>query len=232
VTTARRQAPRKPEGNRDTELPLGARRGAPDIPRARNVELADSDTVPFAGDTGAVVDATEEFLTGQLRPSPDDRVLATVLFTDLVSSTPQVERMGDRRWRDLIAAHDTLIRTELERFRGRVVRFDGDGVLATFDGPGRAIRCACAIREALGALGLDVRAGLHTGEIELRDDDIVGIAVHIGKRVSSHAGAGKVFVSRTVADVIAGSDIELSDEGDHELKGVSGTWRLYSVASA
>ncbi len=155
-----------------------------------------------------------------------------MLFTDLVSSTPQVERMGDRRWRDLIAAHDTLIRTELDRFRGRVVRFDGDGVLATFDGPGRAIRCACAIREALGALGLDVRAGLHTGEIELRDDDIAGIAVHIGKRVSSHAGPGKVFVSRTVADVIAGSDIELSDEGDHELKGVSGTWRLYSVASA
>jgi class 3 adenylate cyclase len=139
--------------------------------------------------------------------------------------------MGDRRWRDLIATHDAIVRSELDRFRGREVRFDGDGVLATFDGPGRAIRCACAIRDALGALGLQVRAGLHTGEIELRGDDIAGIAVHIGQRVSSHAGAGDVYVSRTVADLVAGSDIELRDQGEHELKGVPGTWRLYSVTN-
>jgi class 3 adenylate cyclase len=225
VTTGQRLAPVYPAGARDTELPEP-------IPGARYVELAGSDTLPLAGDTTPVVDAIEEFLTGQLGPLPTDRVLATMLFTDLVNSTPQVERMGDRRWRDLLAAHDTLIRTELDRFGGRAVRFDGDGVLATFDGPGRAIRCACAIRDALRPLGLEVRAGLHTGEIELRDDDIAGIAVHIGKRVSSHAGPGEVFISRTVADLIAGSDIALHDEGEHELKGVSGTWRLYTVASA
>jgi class 3 adenylate cyclase len=156
-------------------------------------------------------------------------VLATVLFTDLVSSTPQLAEMGDRRWRDLIATHDALVRTELDRFDGREIRFDGDGVLATFDGPERAIRCACAIRDALGALGLDVRAGLHTGEIELRDDGIEGIAVVIGKRVSSNAGPGQVLVSRTVADLVGGSGIEFRDEGEHELKGVTGSWRLYSV---
>jgi class 3 adenylate cyclase len=158
-----------------------------------------------------------------------DRVLATVLFTDLVSSTAQLTDMGDRGWRHLITAHDALVRAELDRFRGEEVRFDGDGVVATFDRPGRAIRCACAIRDALGALGLDVRAGIHTGEIEQRGDEIEGIAVVIGKRVSSAAGPGQVLVSRTVADLIAGSGVELHDEGEHELKGVSGTWRLYSV---
>jgi class 3 adenylate cyclase len=158
-----------------------------------------------------------------------DRVLATVLFTDLVSSTPQLAEMGDRGWRNLITAHNALVRAELDRFHGEEVRFDGDGVVATFDRPGRAIRCACAIRDALGALGLEVRAGLHTGEIEQRGDEIEGIAVVIGKRVSSTAGPGQVLVSHTVADLIAGSRIELHDEGEHELKGVSGTWRLYSV---
>jgi class 3 adenylate cyclase len=158
-----------------------------------------------------------------------DRVLATVLFTDLVSSTPQLAAMGDRGWRHLITAHHALVRAELDRFRGEEVRFDGDGVVATFDRPGRAIRCACAIRDGLGALGLEVRAGLHTGEIEQRGDEIEGIAVVIGRRVSSAAGPGQVLVSRTVADLIAGSRIELRDEGEHELKGVSGSWRLYSV---
>jgi class 3 adenylate cyclase len=157
-------------------------------------------------------------------------VLATVLFTDLVASTLQAAEMGDRRWRNLLATHDALVRTQLDRFRGREIKSTGDGVLATFDGPGRAIRCACAIRDSLGALGLEVRAGLHTGEIELRGDDIAGIAVHIGQRVSAQAGPGEVFVSRTVADLVAGSDIELRDQGEHELKGVPGTWRLYSVA--
>jgi class 3 adenylate cyclase len=204
------------------------------LPRAgdhRRCGERDTDSLFFVGDAGAVLDAIEQFLVGHLAPPQTDRVLATVLFTDLVSSTPQVAQMGDRRWRNLIATHDA-VRAELDRFRGREVRFDGDGVLATFDGPGRAIRCACAIRDALGTLGLEVRAGLHTGEIELRGDDIAGIAVHVGKRVSTHAGAGEVLVSRTVADLVAGSDIELHDTGEHELKGVSGTWRLFSVASA
>jgi class 3 adenylate cyclase len=201
------------------------------IPGAELVEWDGQDRLTFAGDTGLVLDAIEEFLTGELTAPEPDRVLATVLFTDLVSSTPRVAEMGDRRWRNVLAAHDALVRSELDRFRGREVKFDGDGVLATFDGPGRAIRCACAIRDALGALGLEVRAGLHTGEIELRGDDIAGIAVHIGQRVSAHAGPGDVYVSRTVADLVAGSDIELRDQGEHELKGVSGTWRLYSVAA-
>jgi class 3 adenylate cyclase len=201
------------------------------IPGAEFVEWEGQDRLTFAHDAGPVLDAIEEFLTGEHSAPESDRVLATVLFTDLVGSTPQVAQMGDRRWRNLIATHDALVRSELDRFRGREVRFDGDGVLATFDGPGRAIRCACAIRDALGALGLEVRAGLHTGEIEQRGDDIAGIAVHIGQRVSAHAGPGEVLVSRTVADLVAGSDIELRDRGEHELKGVSGTWRLYGVAS-
>jgi class 3 adenylate cyclase len=137
--------------------------------------------------------------------------------------------MGDRRWRQLLAAHDALVRSELDRFRGQEVKHTGDGVVATFDGPARAIRCACAIRDALGALGLEIRAGLHTGEIEIRGDDVAGIAVHISQRVSTRASPGEVLVSRTVADLIAGSDIELRDQGEHELKGVSGRWRLYSV---
>jgi class 3 adenylate cyclase len=200
------------------------------IPGAQLVELEGRDLLPFAGDTAPVLDAIEEFLTGGLSAPDPDRVLATVLFTDLVSSTPQLAEMGDRRWRNLIATHDALVRTELDRYRGREVRFDGDGVLATFDGPGRAIRCACAIRDALGALGLEVRAGLHTGEIEQRGDQIEGIAVVMGKRISSMAGPGEVLVSRTVADLVAGSGIEFRDEGEHELKGVPGTSHLYRVA--
>jgi class 3 adenylate cyclase len=140
-----------------------------------------------------------------------------------------VAEMGDRRWRDLLATHDMLVRAELERFRGKEVNHTGDGIVAIFDGPARAVRCACAIRTALGAVGLDVRSGLHTGEIEVRGTDIAGIAVHIGQRVSTHAGAGEVLVSRTVADLVAGSNIELVDKGEHELKGVDGAWRLFSV---
>jgi class 3 adenylate cyclase len=192
-----------------------------------------SDAAPregfVASDSDAMVDAIEEFLTGELPPVHADRVLATVLFTDLVDSTGAAARLGDRRWRQLLATHDALVRTELERFRGREVKSTGDGVLATFDGPARAIRCACAVRDAVHALGVTMRAGLHTGEIELREHDIAGIAVHVGQRVASHAGPGEVLVSRTVADLIAGSDIELLDRGEHELKGVSGTWRLFSV---
>jgi class 3 adenylate cyclase len=199
------------------------------IPNARFVEVPGSELELFLGDTGPVLEEVERFLSVPDVGVAHDRVLATVLFTDVVSSTPQLAEMGDRRWRDLIATHDVLVRAELDRFHGREIRFDGDGVVATFDGPGRAILCACAIRDAVGALGLDVRAGLHTGEIELRGDGIERIAVVIGKRVSSTAGPGQVFVSRTVADLIAGSVVELQDQGEHELKGVPGTWRLFSV---
>jgi class 3 adenylate cyclase/pimeloyl-ACP methyl ester carboxylesterase len=199
------------------------------IEAARYVELPGADILPFVGDVGAVLGAIEEFLTGQLAPPQTDRVLATVLFTDVVDSTPQAARLGDRRWRELLATHDAIVGDELARHRGRAVKFTGDGVLATFDGPARAIRCAFAIRDAIQMLGLQVRAGLHTGEIELRGDDVSGIAVHIGQRVASLAGAGEVLVSRTVADLLAGSEIDFHDRGEHELKGVAGTWRLFSV---
>jgi len=157
-------------------------------------------------------------------------VLATVLFTDIVGSTEHAARAGDRRWKDLLGAHDALLGAKVERFRGRMVKSTGDGMLATFDGPGRAIRCACAIRESVRSLGIGLRAGLHTGEIELRGDDVAGMAVHIGARVSALAGAGDVLVSSTVKDLVAGSGIEFDDRGEHELKGVPGLWRLFAVA--
>jgi len=223
------QAPTMVVTRRDAPFANGSRYLARHIPDAELVEWEGPDRLPYATNAGPVIDAMEEFLTGELSTPDTDRVLATVLFTDLVSSTPQVAQMGDRRWRDLLATHDALVRAELERFRGQQVNHTGDGIVATFDGPGRAVRCACAIRAALGAVGLQVRAGLHTGEIELRGAEVAGIAIHIGQRVSAHAGPGQVLVSRTVADLIAGSGIPLGDEGEYELKGVSGTWRLFSV---
>ena len=196
---------------------------------AKYVEVPGADLLPFLGDSGPVLDAIEEFLSGHLAPPEADRVLATVLFTDLVNSTPQAAELGDRRWRELLITHDALVTEELDRFRGRVVKFTGDGVLATFDGPGRAIRCACAIRDGVESLGLEMRAGLHAGEIELRGDDVSGIAVHTAQRVSSLAGAGEVLVSRTVADLLAGSEIDFHEHGEHQLKGVPGTWKLFRV---
>jgi class 3 adenylate cyclase/pimeloyl-ACP methyl ester carboxylesterase len=201
------------------------------ISGAKVVELPGEDFLFFVGDSGPMLDAIEEFLTGQLPAHRSDRVLATVLFTDIVGSTEQAARLGDRRWRDLLAAHDGLLGAEVERSRGRMVKSTGDGVLATFDGPGRAIRCACAVRDAVRSLGIDLRAGLHTGEIELRGDDVAGLAVHIGARVAALAGAGEVLVSSTVKDIVAGSGIEFADRGEHELKGVPGTWRLFSVVT-
>jgi class 3 adenylate cyclase len=160
-----------------------------------------------------------------------DRVLATVLFTDIVGSTERASQLGDRRWRDLIDAHDRAVRRELQHFRGREIHTTGDGVLATFDGPGRAIACACAIRDAVRALDLEVRAGLHTGEIEVRGADVAGVAVHIGARVAATAEAGEVLVSSTVKDLVVGSGIGFDDRGEHTLKGIPGTWRLYAVAA-
>ena len=201
------------------------------IPGVRQIDVPGEDFLFFVGDTGPMLDAMEEFLTGALPAHRSDRVLATVLYTDIVSSTEQLTQLGDRRWKELLVTHDELVRAEVERFRGRLVRSTGDGVLATFDGPGRAVRCACAIRDAVRPLGLDIRAGLHSGEIELQGDDVAGIAVHIGARVSALAGDGEVLVSRTVTDLVAGSGIEFEDRGEHELKGVPGIWHLYSVVS-
>jgi len=197
---------------------------------ARYVELPGADVLPFVGDANAILDAVEEFLTGKLASPELDRVLATLLFTDLVDSTAREAAMGDQRWRELLATHDGIVRDAVEEFRGRTVKFTGDGVLAIFDGPARGIRCALAIRDRIQALHLDMRAGLHTGEIDLLDDDVSGIAVNIAQRVASTAGRGEVLVSRTVADLLAGSNIQFGDRGEHQLKGVPGTWRLFQVA--
>jgi class 3 adenylate cyclase len=203
---------------------------AAQIDGAKRLDLPGADSMPFAADSVASLDTVEEFLTGRLPPVQLDRVLATVLFTDIVNSTGQAASLGDRRWRELLDRHDAVIERELERFRGRRVKSTGDGVLATFDGPGRAIRCAGAIRDGIHTLGLEIRAGLHSGEIELHEDDVSGIAVHIGQRVASQARPSELLVSRTVADLLAGSDFVFRDQGEHELKGVPGTWRLFQVA--
>jgi class 3 adenylate cyclase len=199
------------------------------IDGARHVELAGADSLFFMGDTGPLVDAIEAFVTGRLPRHEADRVLATLMFTDVVSSTDQVAGMGDRRWSELLATHDGLTRAELERFRGREIRTTGDGFLATFDGPGRAVRCACAIRDAVRAIGINVRVGLHTGEIELRGDDIGGFAVHIAQRVQGLAQPDEVLVSRTVADLVGGTGMRFADRGTHVLKGVPDPWQLFAI---
>jgi class 3 adenylate cyclase len=206
-----------------------ARYVAEHIDNARYLELTCADRLFFVGDTGPLLDAIEEFVTGRVPTRDVDRVLATVMFTDVVGSTVQVAGMGDHRWSELLATHDGLTRGELERFRGREIRTTGDGFLATFDGPGRAVRCACAIRDALHAIGIRVRGGLHTGEIELRGDDIRGIAVHIAQRVQALARPDEVLVSRTVADLVGGSGIAFADRGTHTLKGVPDQWQLLAV---
>ena len=202
------------------------------IPGARYVELPGHDHLWWVqGDD--ILDEVESFLTGSPAATPvSDRVLATVLFTDIVDSTVRAAEVGDRRWRDLVEEHDRLVRARLERYQGREVKTLGDGFLATFDGPGRAIRCAADVRDAVRALGLEVRAGLHTGECEVAGDDISGIAVNIGARVGAKAAAGEVLVSQTVKDLVAGSGIGFEDHGEHALKGVPGSWRLYSVEAA
>jgi class 3 adenylate cyclase len=204
---------------------------AAQIPGARYVDLAGQDHFPWSGDSDAVIDEIREFLTGvRVAPEPD-RVLATVMFTDVVGSTERAASLGDRRWRDLLDAHDAAVRRQLEAFRGREVKATGDGFLATFDGPARAIRCACAIRDAASDLHLNVRIGLHTGEVEVRGDDIGGVAVHIGQRVSALAQPSEIMVSSTVKDLVAGSGIEFEDRGEHDLKGVPGSWRLFAVTA-
>ena len=201
------------------------------IAGAKLVEVPGEDNLIHAGNSDAVLDEIEEFLTGARHTPAPDRVLATVLFTDIVASTERAAELGDKRWRELLDAHDRSVRRQLERFRGREVNTIGDGFVATFEGPGRGIQCACAIRDALKTLDIDVRAGLHTGEIEVRGDDVAGIAVHLAQRVSGLAPAGEVLVSRTVTDLVAGSGIVFEDRGEHELKGVPGVWHLYSVVA-
>jgi class 3 adenylate cyclase len=201
------------------------------IPGAKLVELPGEDNLMFVGDSDATVDEIEEFLTGVRHAPETNRVLATVLFTDIVASTERVAELGDQRWRGLLDAHDQAVRRQLDRFRGKEINTVGDGFLATFEGPGRAIECACAIRDAVRSLGIEVRAGLHTGEIEVRGNDVAGIAVHIGQRISALAQPGEVLVSRTVVDLVVGSGVTFEDRGDQELKGVPGSWRLFSVAS-
>ena len=186
----------------------------------------------WTGDVDALLDEIEEFLTGVRRGPDPDRVLATVLFTDVVASTETATRLGDRAWRTLLDRHHDVVRRELARWRGREVDTAGDGFLATFDGPARAIRCAVAASEGVRHLGLQIRAGLHTGEVEIAGEDVRGIAVHIGSRVAALAGPDEVLVSRTVADLVAGSGIVLAERGEHELKGVPGTWLVYAVQAA
>jgi class 3 adenylate cyclase len=201
------------------------------IPGSTFVELPGADHLMWTGDADALLDEVEGFLTGVRRGPDPDRVLATVLFTDVVGSTETATRVGDRAWRSLLERHHQVVRRALARWRGREIDTAGDGFLATFDGPARAIRCAVAATEGIRDLGLQIRAGLHTGEVEIAGGDVRGIAVHIGSRVAGLAGPGEVLVSRTVADLVAGSGIVFAERGEHELKGVSGTWLVYAVES-
>jgi class 3 adenylate cyclase len=207
----------------------GGRYLAGKIPGARYVEVPGIDTYMWAGEIEPILGEVEEFITGTRRPPETDRVLATVLFTDIVGSTERAAKLGDAAWRQVLEQHDELVRGELRRFRGREIDTAGDGFLATFDGPARAIRCAEAVLEGARGLGLEIRAGLHTGEVELAGEKVRGIAVHIGARVSAEAAPGEVLVSSTVKDLVAGSGIEFEDRDTHPLKGVPGEWHLFAV---
>jgi pimeloyl-ACP methyl ester carboxylesterase len=215
-------------GDRDVNIEE-ARYIARRIQGAKLVALPGADHLMWVGETEPLLGEVEEFLTG-VRPAPDpDRVLATVLFTDIVGSTERAATIGDHDWSQLVERHHTLMRGELARFRGREIDTSGDGFLATFDGPARAVRCAVGAIDALRSLGLELRAGVHTGEVELADGGVRGINVHIGARVASLAGAGEVWVSSTVKDLVAGSGLAFADRGEHGLKGVPGSWRLFAV---
>ena len=199
------------------------------ISGANYVELDGADHWPWFGDSDSVIEEIEEFLTGMRHVAASDRVLATVLFTDIVGSTQELARVGDRAWRQRLDQHDAAVRRQLERFRGRAIKQTGDGMLATFDGPARAVQCATAIQGTTRAIGMSVRVGVHAGECEIRGTDVTGLAVHIASRVAGLAEAGEVLVSRTVTDLVAGSGIQFEDRGEHTLKGVPGTWNLFAV---
>jgi class 3 adenylate cyclase len=199
------------------------------IPGAKLVELPGRDHLPFLGDTDSVLGEIEEFLTGRRATPSTERMLATILFTDIVDSTKRAAGVGDRRWRELLDSHDRMAARQVHRFGGRQVKTTGDGILATFDGPARAIQCGLAICDGARQLGIEVRVGVHTGEVERRGDDVAGIGVHIAARVEAAAHPGEVWVSRTVTDLVTGSGIKFDDRGEHQLKGVTGAWQLFMV---
>ena len=214
----------------DRAVDVGSSRyAAGRIPGARLVELPGGDNLTFVGDSEAVAAEIEEFLTGSRTPPVPDRVLATILFTDIAGSTERAAEVGDRRWRELLGRHDALAREQLERYRGREVKMTGDGLLATFDGPARAVTCAAAIGREVHSLGLEVRAAVHTGEVELRDGDIGGIAVHIAARVMGLARPNEVLVSSTVKDLVAGAEIRFEDRRVQSLRVVPGQWHLFAA---
>jgi pimeloyl-ACP methyl ester carboxylesterase len=216
----------------DMATPIaGGRYLAEHIPDARFVEVAGNDHFPWVGDADAIMDLVERFVTGTTRGPLVDRVVATVLFVDIVDSTRQLAQRGDLGWRDLLAHFYAQLRGEIERFRGREINTTGDGLLATFDGPARAIRCARAMISAVQALGIQIRTGLHSGECELIHDNVSGIAVHIGARVAALAAPDEVLVSSTVKDLVAGSGIEFAERGSHQLRGVPGQWQLYAASA-
>ena len=219
---------RRPTGDAHLRVE-GGRALAAGVPGARLVEHAGVDHIPWFGDSGAILGEIEEFLTGARHQSAPERVLATVLFVHIVASTEHAVNLGDSVWRRLLDRFDEITRREVGRFRGHEINRRGDDFLATFDGPARAAQCALAISTALRPLGIEMRAGVHTGEIELRDDDVVGIAVHIGARVCSLAAANEVLTTRTVRDLTVGSDLRFSDRGDHALKGVPEPVQIYRV---
>jgi class 3 adenylate cyclase len=215
----------------DHTVPIGLGRYiAEQIPGARFVEVPGADHLLFTEGGDEVVGEIEEFITGTRQSRPPERVLATVLFTDIVDSTAHAARLGDQRWRQLLDRHDSFVRGEVERRQGQLVKTTGDGVLATFDGPARAIECGVEIVQGVQPLGISVRAGLHTGEYEQRNGDVGGMAVHIGARVAAQADGGEVLVSRTVKDLVVGSGIAFDDRGSATLKGVPGQWEIYAVS--
>jgi class 3 adenylate cyclase len=204
---------------------------AESIPGARYLELPGDDHLPFAGDLDAILDEVEEFLVGSRGAAESERALATILFTDIVGSTEKAAELGDRGWRQLLERHDAAVRRQLSLHRGREVKTMGDGFLATFDGPARAIRCACAVQDEVAGLGIEVRAGIHTGEVELIGDDVGGMAVNIGARIGALADGGEVLVSSTVRELVVGSGLEFADRGAQTLKGAPGEWRLFAINS-
>jgi class 3 adenylate cyclase len=216
----------------DPVEPIGAARyTSAHIEGAKLVELDGNDAPPWAGDYDSLVAEIEEFVTGTRHATEHERVLTTVMFTDIVGSTERATQLGDRAWNDLLGDHNTRVREELERFGGREIDTAGDGFLATFDGPARAVRCALAISRSVHEIGVETRAGVHTGEVDLVAEGVRGIAVHIGARVAALASGGEVLVSRTVRDLVAGSGLDFEDAGEHELRGIPDLWQLYRVVS-
>jgi class 3 adenylate cyclase len=214
----------------DYRLPVEQSRYlAEHIPGARFITVPGADSTIYTAPTAEILAGIEEFLTGARPVADPDRVLAAVLFTDIVGSTQHAASVGDSRWKDLLRTHHAMARSVVEQHRGRLVKTTGDGVLATFDGPGRAIGCALTLREALRTLGIEIRSGLHTGEVELMDGDIGGVGVHVAARVLDHAGPGELLASAAVPLLVAGSGTDFEDRGEHELKGIPGTWRLFAV---